>query len=134
MTIQVAVLCDAAADYNGKLNLLGTFDTIYSPVMPAQHPHCSVAVRIAFDRMEEGEHTLEVSFVDEDGHPIMRGMKLPGEVIFPPEATFASRNFIVNIQQMIFPKEGLYSVNLAMDGSALCSIPLVIKQSGPAKT
>jgi hypothetical protein len=128
MTIQVAVLCDAAADYNGKLNLLGTFDTIYSPVMPTQHPQCSVAVRIAFDRMEEGPHTLEVSFVDEDGHPIMRSMKLPGEVVFPPEATFASRNFIVNIQQMVFAKEGLYSVNLAMDGSALCSIPLVIKQ------
>jgi hypothetical protein len=133
MTIQVAVLCDAAVDYNGKLNLLGTFDTIYSPVMPTQHPQCSVAVRIAFDRMEEGQHTLEVSFVDEDGQPIMRTMKLPGEVLFPTEATFASRNFIVNIQQMVFAKEGLYSVNLAMDGSALCSIPLVIKKMEHAK-
>jgi hypothetical protein len=134
MTIQVAVLCDAAVDYNGKLSLLGTFDTIYSPKMPTQHPQCSVAVRIAFDRMEEGQHTLDVSFVDEDGHPIMRSMKLPGEVIFPPEATFASRNFIVNVQQMVFAKEGLYSVNLSMDGSALCSIPLVIKQIAPAKS
>jgi hypothetical protein len=129
MTIQVAVLCDAAVDYNGKLSLLGTFDTIYSPVIPAHHPQCSVAVRIAFDRMEEGPHVLEVNFVDEDGHPIMRGMKLPGEVVFPPEATFASRNFIVNIQQIAFAKEGLYSVNLALDDAALCSIPLVIKQA-----
>jgi hypothetical protein len=131
MTIQVAVLCDAAVDYNGKLSLLGTFDTIYSPVIPAHHPQCSVAVRIAFDRMEEGQHLLEVNFCDEDGHPIMRGMKLPGEVVFPPEATFASRNFIVNIQQMAFAKEGLYSVNLALDDAALCSIPLVIKQVKP---
>jgi hypothetical protein len=51
MTIQVAVLCDAATDYNGKLNLLGTFDTIYAPEMPMQHPQCAVAVRIAFDRI-----------------------------------------------------------------------------------
>ena len=28
MNIQVAVLCDAATDDNGKLNLLGAFDTI----------------------------------------------------------------------------------------------------------
>ncbi len=128
MTIQVAVLCDAATDYNGKLNLLGTFDTIYSPVIPAQHPQCSIAVRIAFERMEEGLHTLEVSFVDEDGQPIMRGMKLPGEVEFPPEATFVSRNFIVNIQQMVFAKAGHYSVNLALDESSLTSIPLEVKQ------
>ena len=33
MTIQVAVLCDAATEYNGKLNLLGTFDTIYAPAI-----------------------------------------------------------------------------------------------------
>ena len=30
MNIQVAVLCDAATDDNGKLNLLGAFDTIYA--------------------------------------------------------------------------------------------------------
>jgi hypothetical protein len=134
MTIQVAVLCDAATDYNGKLNLLGTFDTIYSAMMPSQHPQCSVAVRIAFDRMEEGLHTLEVGFVDEDGQPIMPAMRLPGEVVFPPEATFVSRNFIVSFQQMIFRKAGLYSVNLSMDGRALCSIPLAVKQAEQRST
>ena len=38
MNIQVAVLCDAATDDNGKLNLLGAFDTIYAPQTPAVHP------------------------------------------------------------------------------------------------
>jgi hypothetical protein len=52
MTIQVAVLCDAATEYNGKLNLLGTFDTVYAAQMPAHHPQCSVATRIAFERNE----------------------------------------------------------------------------------
>lgn len=128
MTIQVAVLCDAAVDYNGKLSLLGTFDTIYASTMPAHHPQCSVAVRIGFDRMEEGPHMLQVNVVDEDGHPILGAMRLPGEVTFPAEATFASRNFIVNFQQLAFPKEGLYSINLAMDGTALCAIPLVVQR------
>ena len=30
MNIQVAVLCDAATDDHGKLNLLGAFDTIFA--------------------------------------------------------------------------------------------------------
>lgn len=128
MTIQVAVLCDAATDYNGKLNLLGTFDTIYTPQMPAQHPQCSIATRIAFDRIEEGQHKLVLNFVDEDGQPIMPSMDIPVEVIFPPDATFISRNFIVNIQQLKLDKIGLYSVDLSIDGKPLSSIPLAVKR------
>jgi hypothetical protein len=127
MTIQVAVLCDAATEYNGKLNLLGTFDTIYTPELPAHHPQCSVALRIGFDRMEEGPHQLEIHFVDEDGQPIMRATEVPMEVSFPADATFISRNFVVNIQQLKFEKTGLYSVNLVLDDRQLCSIPLAVK-------
>src|SRR5580704_3108728 len=127
MTIQVAVICDAATEYNGKLNLLGTFDTIYAPQLPVHHPQCSVATRIGFERPEEGPHHLSIHFVDEDGQPIMRGTEVPMEVTFPPDATFISRNFIVNIQQLKFEKTGLYSVDLSMDGRALSSIPLSVK-------
>jgi hypothetical protein len=128
MTIQVAVLCDAATDYNGKLNLLGTFDTIYAPQMPTQHAQCSIAIRIAFDRIEEGTHNLQLSFVDEDGLPIMKSMQIPVKVDFPADATFISRNLVVNILQLTFSKAGLYSVDLALDDRPLSSIPLAVKQ------
>ena len=128
MTIQVAVLCDAATDYNGKLNLLGTFDTIYAPHMPTQHAQFSIAIRIAFDRIEEGTHTLNVNFVDEDGLPIMKSMQIPVEVDFPADATFISRNLVVNIIQLTFSKTGLYSVDLSLDDRSLSSIPLAVKQ------
>jgi hypothetical protein len=131
MTIQVAVMCDAATDYNGKLNLLGTFDTIYAPQMPTQHPQCSVAIRIAFDRIEEGRHTLNLNFVDEDGQPIMNSMHIPVEVVFPADATFISRNLVVNILQLTFSKAGLYSVDLSLDDRPLSSIPLAVKQLAP---
>jgi hypothetical protein len=131
MTIQVAVLCDAATEYNGKLNLLGTFDTLYAPELPAHHPQCSVAVRFAFDRNEEGAHRLQVHFVDEDGQPIISPTHVPVDAVFPPDATFISRNFIVNIQQLKFEKIGLYSVNLVLDDRQLCSIPLAVKSMEP---
>jgi hypothetical protein len=54
MNIQVAVLCDAATDDNGKLNLLGSFDTIYAPQLPAVHPQCAVALRVTFMSGDEG--------------------------------------------------------------------------------
>jgi len=128
MTIQVAVLCDAATDYNGRLNLLGTFDTIYAPAMPMQHPQCSIAIRIAFDRNEEGRHTLDLNFVDEDGHPIVKAMQVPVDVVFPPDPTFISRNLVINFLQLSFAKAGLYSVDLSLDDRPLSSIPLAVKQ------
>jgi hypothetical protein len=65
--------------------------------------------------------------VDEDGQPIMPAMNVPVQILFPADATFMSRNFVVNIQQLKFDKAGLYSIDLSMDGRPLSSIPLAVK-------
>jgi hypothetical protein len=128
MDIQIAVLCDAATDQLGKLNILGTFDTIQTPSLPAIHPQCSVALRMTFNKIEEGTHKVKLNFVDEDGKPVMPDIDMPIDVAVPDETIFISRNFIVNIQKLKFDKTGLYSINLAMDGRQVGSIPLLVKQ------
>ncbi len=128
MTIQIAVLCDAAADYNGKLNLLGTFDTIYSGQFPAVHPHCAIALRISFTKMEEGRHQFKLNFVNEDGQSIMPPIDMPVDITIPGDSTFLSRNFVVNIQGLKIEQPGLYSVDLAVDGRHEASIPLAVKK------
>ena len=128
MNIQVAVLCDAATDDHGKLNLLGAFDTIYAPQMPAFHPQCAVALRVTFQPGDEGTRKLSLSFINADGHSILQGIELPVAVALPDDTHFLTRNFIVNIQQLKFDKTGLYSVDLVLDERRLCSIPLAVKQ------
>jgi hypothetical protein len=127
MDVQIAVLCDAATDYAGKLNLLGTFDTIVAPKLPAIHPQCSIAIRIVFSRMEEGSHKLRLNFVDEDGRSIMPGIDLPAEAAFGADANFLSRNFVINIQHLKFEKAGHYAIDLAIDGRHHTSIPLQVR-------
>ena len=128
MDIQVAILCDAATDTHGKLNILGAFDTIFTTQMPAIHPQCSIALRTTFSKVEEGQHQLRLSFVDEDGQPVMRSIELAVDVKVPEDTIFVSRNFIVNIQRLKFEKPGLYSIDLALDGHQTGSIPLLVKQ------
>jgi hypothetical protein len=128
MNVQIAALCDAATDYGGKLNLLGTFDTIMTQKLPAVHPQCSIALRIVFNRIEEGSHKLKVNFVDEDGRLVMPSIDLSAEVIFPPDASFLARNFIINIQQLKFEKPGPYAIGIAIDGRQESSIPLQVRQ------
>jgi hypothetical protein len=135
MDVQIAVLCDAATDYGGKLNLLGSFDTIVTHQLPAVHPQCSVALRMIFSRVEEGQHRVRMNLVDEDGRSIMPSIELPADVRFPPEGNFLSRNFIVNIQQLKFEKAGHYAIDLAVDGRHEASIPLQVRllpQSTPS--
>jgi hypothetical protein len=127
MVIQVAALCDAATDSAGKLNMLGAFDTINAVQVPAVHPQCSIALRIMFQRIEEGAHKLKLNFVDEDGRLVMPSIEIPVEVNLPEDATFISRNFIVNIQQLKFATPGLYSIDIALDGRHEGSIPLQVK-------
>lgn len=127
MDIQIAVLCDAATDNNGKLNLLGTFDTIFTSQLPAIHPQCSIALRMTFNKVEEGHHKAKLNFVDEDGKSVMPPIEMPVDVQVPEETIFLSRNFIVNIQKLKFEKEGLYSIDIAVDGRQEGSIPLLVR-------
>ncbi len=133
MNIQVAVLCDAATDDHGKLNLLGAFDTIQAQQLPAIHPQCSIALRLTFLSGDEGKHTLQLSFVDADGRSIMSNFPpIPVEVALPDDTHFGTRNYIVNIQQLKFEQPGLYSIDLSLDGQPQASIPLMVKHNPPA--
>lgn len=127
MDIQIAVLCDAATDNHGKLNLLGAFDTIFTSQLPAIHPQCSIALRMTFNKVEEGHHKVKLNFVDEDGRSVMPPIEMPVEVQVPEETIFLSRNFIVNIQKLTFEKEGLYSIDIAVDGRQEGSVPLLVR-------
>ena len=128
MNIQVAILCDAATEDHGKLNLLGAFDTIYATQMPALHPQCAVALRVTFNAGDEGKHSLQLNFMDADGRSIMPNFPpVTVEVVLPEDIHFVTRNFIVNIQQLKFAEFGLYSVDVRIDGQSQASIPLSVK-------
>lgn len=128
MNIQVAVLCDAATDDNGKLNLLGAFDTIYAPQMPAFHPQCAVALRVTFQPGDEGTRRLSLNFINADGRSILQVPDMQVPVTLPDDVHFLTRNFIVNIQQLKFDEPGLYSVDVRMDNEAVAGVPLLVRQ------
>ena len=127
MDIQIAALCDAATDSHGKLNILGTFDTINAVQLPAVHPQCSIALRLVFSKMEEGHKELKLNFVDEDGKLVMPSIPIPMDVQVPEDTSFISRNFIINIQQLRFERAGQYGIDIAVDGHHVGSIPLLVR-------
>ncbi len=128
MNIQVAVLCEAVTEDNGKLNLLGAFDTIYARALPAIHPQCAVALRITFSDSDEGSHELRLNLVDADGHSLMPDLPpMPVKVALPSDMHFGTQNFLFTFQQLKFEQPGLYSMEVAFDGRVQASIPLLVR-------
>ena len=71
MDIQIATLCDFAADYgNGKMVINGTFDALRATKMPVVHPHCSLAMRICVLPEDSGDHRMTINIIDEDGNSV----------------------------------------------------------------
>ena len=128
MQIEVFVLCDAAtADPLGKLNLLGTFDTIWVKEIPTIYPQCTIALRIRFERIERGEHKVIVQFVDADGRNVISPAQGIITIDFPDEQSSGSANLILNIQGLKLERLGEYSIDLAIDGQQRASLPLFVK-------
>ncbi len=132
MDIQVATLCDAAVDYNGKLCVIGTFDQIFARQVPVVHPQCALALRLCFKAGDEGQHKLGIAFVDEDGQPIVKPLDPVMEVRLPQEGLFITRNIVLNLQGLRFEKGGQYEVQISIDDTVLTSVPLRVVIVDPA--
>ncbi len=127
MDIQVAVLCDYAADYQGKLCVQGAFDTLFARQFPVIHPACALALRVCLSPEDAGDHKLGIAIVDEDGTPLDKErMPIIGDlkVALPEGAAFLTRNLIMNFQGLKFEKTGNYSVDITLDGELVSRTPL----------
>lgn len=134
MKIEVFALCDAATDNHGKLNILGTFDQIYAVKVPITHPSCAIALRIRFDKMEEGIHRISLQLVNPDGVPVLKPMEGNVNPRMAADVDSVAVNLILNFQNIKFEAYADYQINLAIDDIAVASLPLRVRQMPRPKT
>jgi hypothetical protein len=134
MEITLAALADAANRTDtGKLNLLGVFGKIGTPIVPARHPMMSLVLMLRASPGEKGStHKIKIKLLDADGQAI--GPQLEFEVIIPEDAPSLSPElqFIINLQDLIFPTFGSYHFEILINNSNAATIPLVVEAIAPA--
>jgi hypothetical protein len=128
MKIEAFVLCDAATDSMGKLNVLGTFDSIHARQVPAVHPQCAVAIRLRFEWIERGEHKIRVNMIDADGRLMIPPLDAGLHVRLPDQASSCAINLVLNLHSLKFERFGEYSIDLLIDGEEAASLPLFVRQ------
>ena len=130
MNIEAFLLCDCATqDRQGKLNVLGAFDNIFISQVPYVHPACTVAGRIRFSKIEEGDHKIQIDVIDEDGKEI-GPKKLEGHlsVRLGNDVSSGAFNFILNFQRIKFENFGQYRIDLAIDGRQEGALPFYVRK------
>lgn len=129
MDIQIATLCDFAADYNGKLVISETFDTLAARALPVVHPSCALAMRFCFTQEDVGRHKLSINIINEDGEsldPANMPIEPEFDVKMPKEIPFNTRNMVMNLQGLRFTEDGIYSIDIGYDGELMMRLPLRI--------
>ncbi len=129
MQVELMVLCDAATELQGKMNILGTFDAIWARAIPAVHPMCAVALRLRYSKDEAGEHKVNINIIDGDGKSVVRPVETVMNIGFKDSPlTSIAANMVLNIQGLKFPHYGEYAIELAVDGRSEASLPIFVNQ------
>lgn len=128
MNVEAFLICDAASDQMGKLNVLGSFDTINAAQVPFVYAQFTVALRIRFFRNESGNHPFRINVINADGKSILP-KPLDGNVNIEmqPSSDSQAVNLVVNLRDVQFKSDGSYSVDLTMDGKQRGALPLTIR-------
>ena len=130
MKVEIFTLCDAATtDAAGKLNILGSFDRLNAKEAPVTHAQCALAIKLRFERLEEGQKRIRIAFVDSDGASVMPTVDTTTQVQFQAADSSATASIVLNIQQLKLPKFGEYSIDLAVDDRHEASVPLLVSKA-----
>ena len=131
MRVEIFTLCDAATlDAAGKLNILGSFDRLNAREEPVVHPQCTLAIKLRFERIEEGQKQIRIAFVDQDGASVMPNVEATTQVQCQDNDPSATVSLALNIQQLRLPRFDEYSIDLAIDGRQEASISLFVRRQG----
>ncbi len=126
LDVDLAVIADAAnVSQEGKLNILGVFDTIWAREFPFRHSAMVFVLRFTADFTEKGSHAMEVRLMDADGAqlfkaegPLAVAGGVPGRPIKP--------HVVMGLSGVTFQKPGDYSFEVLLAGRHLRSVSLYV--------
>jgi hypothetical protein len=122
--------CDFAADYAGKLTLVGIFDSLGAPSTPVIHPQLCVAAKLRFDDTEAGPKRVRFTLTDADGRDLLPPIEMPIVApASPAEGATSVVNLVLNLGGIKFERLGEHSLDLSVNGVHAASTPLFLRPS-----
>lgn len=130
MRVDLAVLADyATTTQDQKLVIVGVFDTILLPAIPAARRSLHLALRVCLGPADSGQHTLVVRLVDPDGHEVIPALKAGFSADVPEDAdTKDALQMVLEISNVPFTSAGPHAVDILIDDRYEETVPLRVKK------
>ena len=131
MQPELFVTCDFASDQGGKLTLVGVFDRVAAPTLPAGVGNLGIGLRL---RLEEPDlraepHKLDIRLIGPNDQPLanlngaLTTQRPPGS---DAAAEVGTAQIALNMVGAAFPNYGRYRVELWVDDRRLQAIPIFV--------
>jgi hypothetical protein len=113
MKLEVITLCDAAQIYEGKLSILGAFDSILAPELPFKLQQFSLAAKVRFTKDDKLNRKIkvEIELPDKSIHERV----IRGEVSIGSVRESSSIPFVMNFVGFSFEQYGMHEVRFSLD-------------------
>ncbi len=136
MELSYVILADAAeSTSNGKFSLLGGgVETIFAPAFPTVQPGLAIVAKLlALASETEQEHEFHIEITGHNGYHAPLG-DLRFRVVRGPEASESTAiNLIINMQILVFPEPGPYTLHFSVDHQEIGTAPLTAQLFDPDK-
>lgn len=115
MEYEIFTICDNAQNYNGKLVIVGTFDTIFSQGFPFVFESFSVAIKINCLTEEFKNGMLQAHLKEEKGG---KDVCAPFTIQVPIDRNRTEQviTLVLNFNKVIFNEPGEYYIELKFNG------------------
>lgn len=125
MQVELFTLCDGAYNYDGRLTIVGTFDTIKEAKAPFRKSF-SIAAILRREIEETGDRELIISITNEEGLPAMPAISM--RVNAPSDATQAKLVIAIKFNSVSFKSYGTYKVAMKDNGAEIFSYDFDVSQ------
>ena len=128
MEKQLALIADSAnISVDGKLNILGEFDTVFAEAVPVRQPTLWFVAKLLLSGHDVGEKGFMLRLMDEDGNPVLPPVTFR-VTVRPPGAGFTGDRrplpIVLRVTDATLPRFGAYVFELRVDEAVLAEVPL----------
>jgi len=110
MKVELLAICDAATDYQGRLNILGVFEGIAGPKLPVIRDRFSIVTRMRFDADEAGSHRLKIALRNQRGVLLIPELKARFNVKARFERGSVSAKLVLNLNKLKIEEFGRHEI------------------------
>ncbi len=130
MEVQLACIADAAnISQEGKLNILGEFNTLWAQELPVTWPLMVFVAKIALSAADGLQIRFSMRVVSEDGQLVSPQAELQLNIHAPPPAGETPHvPLILPIGNAEFSEFGTYTFELRGNGRLLTTFPLHVRE------